>query len=371
MLRPYATPPASFTRRLRWSALAAVAGLGVACASAPSNPALDKFPPGVIGRTTVDYYDVQGRSFAELRAEMRRAGPKIADSSFVGETRSPMRWSWKTESSGPASCSIKDATVTVTAHILLPRWTPPADAEAGLVAEWERFTAALETHEAGHKDIAGKTAHDIAAGLRGLSTLCSQINTRASDIARVIVEKGDAQQKAYDAETRHGLTQGTSFGPRLLGGLLGGAMAGRAPDQIALLASPRTGTVRGVFRNSLDSAWSATPAAYAAAGLTVNATDSSAHAVGDSLTVRGTIAGTPLGEVVDCGVLTSGQVADSIAVTLFITSRLEATVPSGSTMTNTVQAFTRPAGAAAVACRSRGVLERRLMDALRSRLAAR
>ena len=60
------------------------------------------------------------------------------------------------------SCSIKDATVTVNAQVLLPRWTPPTDPEPGLAAEWARFIAALETHESGHKDISAKAGHDIA-----------------------------------------------------------------------------------------------------------------------------------------------------------------------------------------------------------------
>ena len=30
-----------------------------------------------------------------VRADMRKLGPKVAESSFVGETRSPMRWNWR------------------------------------------------------------------------------------------------------------------------------------------------------------------------------------------------------------------------------------------------------------------------------------
>jgi len=61
--------------------------VATACASAPRNPVLDSYPAGIVGHTTVLYYDVHGRSFDELRADMRRLGPKVADSSFVGETR--------------------------------------------------------------------------------------------------------------------------------------------------------------------------------------------------------------------------------------------------------------------------------------------
>lgn len=228
-----------------------------ACASAPRNPVLDKYPPGVSGRTSVFYYDVHGRTVAEVRADMRRLGPKLSGGSFVGETRSPMRWHWRTESTGAGGCSIRDATVSVNAQITLPRWTPPPDTEPGLATEWKRFIAALETHEAGHKDISAKAGREIVTRLRGLSGLCSQINSRATDLARAIVERASEEQKVYDAATRHGLTQGTSFGA----GRLPSTIFPNAPDSLTLLVGPRPGTIRGLLPASLERAWTAMPAA--------------------------------------------------------------------------------------------------------------
>jgi predicted secreted Zn-dependent protease len=307
------------------------------------------------------YYDVHGRTVAELRADMRRVGPKIADSSFVGETRSPMRWNWRTESAGASSCTIREVTLSVNAQITLPRWTPPADTEPGLAAEWARFVAALETHEAGHKDISAKAGRAIVDRLRGLSGLCSQLGSRANDIARDIVDKAASEQKAYDAATRHGLTQGTAFGASR------GILSATTP--LTLLAPPRPGTVRGIFPVPLERVWRAMPAVYTAVDLAINATDSMAHAVGDSLTVRGKIGASPLSEFVDCGAPPIGRNADSVDVALFVTSRLESSDSSSVAMTSTVQAVAHPAGAAAILCRSRGVIERRLVQALSRELA--
>jgi predicted secreted Zn-dependent protease len=332
------------------------------CASAPRNKALDSYPAGIIGRTSVIYYDVHGRTYAELRADMHRLGPKVADSSFVGETRSPMRWTWRTESTGAASCAIRDVTLSVNAQITLPRWTPPADTEPGLAAEWTRFIAALETHEAGHKDISAKAGRDIVDRLRGLSGLCSQIGTRANDLAKEIVARSAAEQRAYDATTRHGLTQGTSFGSRV-----GIVLSATTP--LTLLAPPRPGTVRGFFPGTLERAWGAMPAVFASVDLAINATDSTAHAVGDSLTARGKIGASPLSDLIDCGTPPTGRNADSVDVALFVTSRLELSPPLTLAMTATVQAVAHPAGAAPILCRSSGALERRLVAALRRELA--
>jgi hypothetical protein len=73
-------------------------------------------------------------------------------------------------------------------------------------------------------------------------------------------------------------------------------------------------------------------------------------------------------EFIDCGTPPIGRNADSVDVSLFVTSRLEASDSAGSTITSTVQAVARPSGAPPILCRSRGVLERRLFETLRSRL---
>ena len=185
-----------------------------ACASRPHDPVLDSYPRDVNGQTTVMYYDVHGSTVAELRADMRRLGPKVDDNSFIGETRSPMRWTWRTQPAGTSACSIREVRVYVNAQVLLPRWMPPADTEPGLFAEWNRFMAALETHEAGHKNISAKAASEIVKQVGALSGSCSMIGDRARDIAQNIVARVEDEQRRYDAETRHGITQGTAFGIR-------------------------------------------------------------------------------------------------------------------------------------------------------------
>ena len=352
-------------RRVSTLAKIVAALVVVACASAPRNPVLDKYPAGVVGRTSVFYYDIQGRTFDELRADMRRKGPKINGNSFVGEARSPMQWSWRTESVGGSSCTIREVSVSVNAQITLPRWTPPTDAEAGLAEEWKRFITALEEHEAGHKDISAKAGREITNRLRGLSALCSQLGTRANDLARAIVARASEEQKFYDAATRHGLTQGTAFG---MGRGRGVGLAGRG-DSLMVAVGPRTAPVRGPLPVSLERAWAELPAAFGAVDLTVNVVDTAARAMGNSLTVRGVIGPVPVSQLLDCPGLPAGIAADSVDIALFVTSRLEGTQATDSTVVvNTVQAVARPPGATPVACRSRAVIERRLFEALLSRV---
>jgi len=331
-----------------------------ACATAKRNPVLDKYPAGVNGRTSVFYYDVHGSTIAELRTDMRRLGPKVEGTSFVGETRSPMRWTWRTESTRSGSCLIRDVMVVVNAQITLPRWAPPADADTMVVKEWNRFLTALEVHEAGHKDISAKAGKAMIDRLRNLSAPCALLNDRANDIARDIVTKQMEEQRAYDATTRHGLTQGTAFGM--------GQYVVSATDALTLMPSARIGTVRGALRVSVERAWAVLPEAFTSIELRVNAVDSVAHVMGDSTTLHGKLGQLNADEVIDCGRPPTGRHADSVAVALFITSRLEPGDSLGIWVTNTVQAVAKPAGRAPILCGSRGVIERRLLEAIRRRV---
>jgi predicted secreted Zn-dependent protease len=106
----------------------------------------------------------------------------------------------------------------VRSEITLPRWTPPSDAPAALVAQWKQFLAALETHEIGHKDISGRAARDVLTAIRRLDAMCSSFNVEATRVTDGIVARLRVEQASYDARTRHGATQGATFPPRPIAG---------------------------------------------------------------------------------------------------------------------------------------------------------
>jgi predicted secreted Zn-dependent protease len=200
-----------FHRRLLSTVAATVV---CACAAAhPENPALDEFPAGVIGSTEVTYYDIHGRTAAELVAEMRKLGPKTTGTTYFGETQSPMHWTWKTRNSG-VNCQLSNIQVIVRSEITLPRWTPPPDTVPGLVAQWKEFLAALEAHEIGHKNISGRAAREILSKLQAMSSPCSLVDAETRRLTDGIVSASRSEQAKYDGDTRHGLTQGAVFPPR-------------------------------------------------------------------------------------------------------------------------------------------------------------
>ena len=332
----------------------------------PHAKVLDKYPPGVVGRTTVTYYDVQGRTIAELHASMRKNGPKIGDSSFVGETRSPLRVNWRTESTGPGSCALSHVTVTVTAQVLLPHWQPPADTEPGVFAEWTRFSAALETHEAGHKDITAKAGQEIVDRLSNLSGSCSMIGTHARDVANGIVDRASEAQRKYDADTRHGILQGTTFGRPAVN-----SIAANPNAPLKLATYPMAGTTFTPVASSRESVWAVLPAVFHDLGFGARLIDSVRSAMGDSMTMRSSLAGLA-GTRVDCTSPFLGRLADSLSFTFLLTARLDSgMMPTRQPtlfVTTTLQTIAHPPTGPAIGCRSLGTLERQFGAALRQRL---
>lgn len=332
--------------------LGCLLGFVSGCAGRPRDPLLDSYPRDVSGFTSVTYYDVHGRTVAELSADMRRLGPKLADTNFVGETRSPMRWEWHTRPEGIGSCSMHDAHVYLNAQILLPRWTPPADTEPGLAAEWTRFSAALAAHEAGHKNISAKGANDIIQRLMALSGSCSTISERARDIASAVSARVETEQRQYDAETRHGILQGTTFGIRRPFAL---------PTGAGTLA-PRVGAVRASMLTPLERAWQALPAAYKAAGFELTTTDTVTHTVSYSGVVHEKIGDSPLSAFADCA-------APAVDMSLTLATQLVPGTAGETTVVIVPYATVKSSTGATVECRSTSALGRQILQALRAELA--
>lgn len=76
-----------------------------------------------------------------------------------------------------------------------PIWQPDGTPSPALVAEWNRYIAALEVHENGHRDI-------------GISIANRIMNSGSDSAANEIFRNFSQRDQIYDAETNHGATQG-------------------------------------------------------------------------------------------------------------------------------------------------------------------
>ena len=147
-------------------------------------------------------YKVEGATAAELAESMRRNSPFVRTPGSRANHRYQMRWRY-TLGDGSLGCEARTVTIEVESEITLPQWTPPADVDPALVAQWKRFMADLRVHEEGHRGITLRVAEESARELRRLrSPTCAAWR----DAARLVMDRKSREQRIrqeeHDAETR-------------------------------------------------------------------------------------------------------------------------------------------------------------------------
>jgi len=206
---------------MRTATLAAVI-LATGCGSSPEvapTPAPASASAGAAAArpsivASEQYYDIDGSSAGALRNQISRLGPKDeSGKSQDALTVWSIEWVYGTAQRGD-SCVLRDVKVTVNVAVTLPRWKPPAMASRELQKTWQAYFKAVRLHEAGHRTIAERNAREVMAALTPLrGANCDKLSDEATRTAEQIVADGRARNRAYDIETKHGLTQGVELGP--------------------------------------------------------------------------------------------------------------------------------------------------------------
>lgn len=176
--------------------------------------ALVTLPPAVWpSDTTVRWYDVEGDDEAQLRAWLDAHGPEDQHAErHDAYTAWHVTWRFPFAQSDEG-CSTGPVTTNVRVTITLPRWRGYADESHPLVKRWRRYLEALKEHESGHRETGFRAATDITEELPRLPPrpTCEEAEEAANAAARAVLERHRAHDAEYDAETRHGETQGAVF----------------------------------------------------------------------------------------------------------------------------------------------------------------
>jgi predicted secreted Zn-dependent protease len=165
------------------------------------------------GGAEIVYYDVVGDSAKELRHQLDTNGPLGEDGKRVdGHTDWHVAWTYQ-YAPAAGSCKLTELEITLTATIILPRWTAGDETSSALVKRWQSYIAALRVHEDGHYSHGVRAAEEIKSLGQsfGISDDCSTMAKRFDDQAASILEKYSLADAAYDADTKHGRTQGATF----------------------------------------------------------------------------------------------------------------------------------------------------------------
>lgn len=166
-----------------------------AIVSAPVAAAEDPFAG--IPRVRFQYYDVEGRTPAEIYASMRARAPQKGDG--VAHTAWHMRVGWQETRRG-SRCRVIDPAASLSILVVLPRLVT-REVTPDAAAFWRRTLRGLEIHEAGHARIAHEHRDDFARAGEGAT--CGDIRAISARV-QARIEKIQAD---YDRDTRHGITQ--------------------------------------------------------------------------------------------------------------------------------------------------------------------
>jgi len=182
--------------------------LGAACGT---NPAVDaksaRMPAGISYRERVESYRVTGADTATIGQGLR-AAPAKNGQHFAGYFEWQLAWRFQSQAEG-SFCRITQATITITSVVTMPEWAAPAGVDKALVEEWQRYSSALATHEAGHRDVViGGATRLQKALLSAWPQDCASMQQTAQQIAQPLIAGMRVDSDRYDETTHHGATQG-------------------------------------------------------------------------------------------------------------------------------------------------------------------
>ncbi len=187
------------------------------------NPLLFNDPDGraVNPVTKTNTYDVKvplsslptqfkfGTHAAETTGTLKVVNPNITGAT----TKNP-------DGTFTATRTLVSADVELTTTTTKPQWVDAAAGSPAQQTEWNRFSAAVDTHETGHQTNQLAGAHVVDAAVDGLTgtgsgateaDALSAANQDLADNTKSVVQSGragvDEQDAEYDKRTLHGGTQ--------------------------------------------------------------------------------------------------------------------------------------------------------------------
>lgn len=186
-------------------------GLAAAATGAGTKPVADDAgavaPAALAGIPGIKlrYYDVSGRTAADIRASLNRnnSTDPITGAHFDAYTEWQIDWSIPGDPRGP--CRLDQAKVSLELTVALPRLVDTGNVPPDLLLRWKRYRAALEAHEATHARNAVEGRRAVLEAIRAAQ--CHTADWAAEDVLLEL----DYRDENYDRRTEHGWIEGAHF----------------------------------------------------------------------------------------------------------------------------------------------------------------
>lgn len=150
---------------------------------------------------TYSYFTIGGTTIDEIENELAKRGPKVKStgSRHPGATRMEFN-SRVGYGERDGRCSVVEATVTVKATMILPRWNRRASADGDTRMIWDTLSADIRRHEESHVVIARNHAREMETALRQIRSErdCAAAQAKAKAVSARILARHDAEQERFD-----------------------------------------------------------------------------------------------------------------------------------------------------------------------------
>ena len=180
------------SRRLRaailWAAL-----IGI---SLPLSASAD-----VVVQKSITYFQIGGRTPADLDAELSRKGPFTQASGNRHPGATQIRFGGDlTYTRRGDRCAIGDVRVTVATKRILPRWKNRNRASQDMATLWDALSSDIKRHEERHAEIARQHAKLLEQSLLKLRPTrdCETLQDRVSEITDEVTLAHDEAQMRFD-----------------------------------------------------------------------------------------------------------------------------------------------------------------------------
>jgi predicted secreted Zn-dependent protease len=165
------------------------------------------------GPLTVRTYDVHGATADEIAQDLYEKSPLIEQGRHMqGRTEWKIHTSYQWQTDGHR-CVLDTFDATLNVEMILPHWVQPRHPSPALVQQWNRYIAALRTHEDGHAEVGEDAQRDMVARARSLgpTSSCEELVKEINDVVAGVIEAHHQFEVDYDSKTHHGETQGAHF----------------------------------------------------------------------------------------------------------------------------------------------------------------
>jgi len=121
-----------------------------------------------------------------------------------------LSYTYRTRSAS-SGCTVESVSTKLDLKVRMPRWTAPSNASADLVRRWDRYLDALRVHEAGHLQTGRDFESNFRRATSSMSADCAALGSAVRPRFDSLLEQARQRDRDYDAQTRHGATQGAYY----------------------------------------------------------------------------------------------------------------------------------------------------------------